>query len=194
VDDLLFFDRLDAVLREPDPYRAFMDLATLYRAASAEQQELIRKGWRCGGARWGAPSRLLQQLRESERRVDLLRFARKWRLPDAARLLLPQAEPGAPEARLRALLVHQAIDGGEVDYRDNLMGIVLLYHAAVRLALDPDRLFEETAGISAPSMAALLRSFPRRASEDRSLAAFGYAERPTPDGILFEPARREGRS
>ena len=109
-----------------------------------------------------------------------------WRVPPIAKLASGEPHPIPAETRIRDVLVWQAIEGGERDFRDNLMSIALAYDAAVRLGVDAEQLFDRVADIAPPNAARLLRSFPRRRPHDRSLEAFRYRAVPTAHGVRYE--------
>jgi hypothetical protein len=158
MDDDAFRQRLAMIREHRDPAGAFLKLAALYRAADPAQRAAIRSEWP---------------------------FGRRWRPPPDDAVLLPDPAGVSSEQRLRAALLYHVIEGGRIDYRDNLVSIAVLYHAALRLGLDVTALFEEMAGLSGETMAELLRSFLRRSPEDRCLWAFGWEEVSTPAGIRF---------
>ncbi len=156
MDMTIFFDRLMLVLKTQDRKQAFFDLCDLYHQVDAEQRDFLRSQWP---------------------------FEREWFIPRDRTLLL--TDFFSSEQRLRAALIYESLEKGETDWRDNLVSLCAIYHSAVRLGLDPERLFEEVAELSGETMAGLLRAFYHRSPEDRSLEAFGYREEATPEGIYL---------
>lgn len=156
MDMNLFFDRLIAVLEAQDRKQAFFDLCELCRQADAEQRDFLRSEWP---------------------------FEREWFVPIRQALLL--SDSFSSEQRLRAALIRQALVKEVRDWRDVFVALCAIYHTAVRLGLDPDQLFEETARLSEETMADLLRSFSRCSPEDKSLKAYCYQEESTPEGIYL---------
>ncbi len=156
MDMTIFLEQLSTILGAPDRKQAFFDLCDPYGQANAEQRDFLRTEWP---------------------------FEREWFLPRARTLLL--SDSYSSEQRLRAALIYESLEKGEVDFRDNLMSIAAIYHSALHLGLDPEQIFEEVAGLSGEAMADLLRGFYRRDVEDRRLEAFGYQEELTPDGLYI---------
>jgi hypothetical protein len=105
-----------------------------------------------------------------------------WALPDRYSLAAGDVPNSVAERRLRDLLTWHAV-APSLDFRDDLVALAPLYHSTVRLGLDARALFDEVAATAAtPGAAALIRDFPRRHPEDRSLAAFLLREVSTPEG------------
>ena len=105
-----------------------------------------------------------------------------WALPDRYSLAAGDVPRSIAERRLRDLLTWMAL-ATSPDWRDDLVALAPLYHSTVRLGLDASALFDEVAATAAtPGAAALIRDFPRRRPEDRSLTAFLLREVSTPEG------------
>src|SRR5262245_50535412 len=104
---------------------SFHDLCYLYEAASPEQRGVLR------------------------REVDLADGT--WRTPQDTTLADAPPRDALALRRVRDALIWHAIDAGEIDFRDNLVSIILVYHAALRLGADVETLFHEVAGIAPPS-------------------------------------------
>ncbi len=83
-------------------------------------------------------------------------------------------------------LIALVIDDGNYDIRDTIDVMPLLYHSAVKINVDPQSLFNEAAHFFPTQAARILREFPRRKPEDRSLQAFYYVEVDTPEGLDYK--------
>jgi len=70
-----------------------------------------------------------------------------------------------------------------IDYRDVLMALGLLHHAATRAGLKADRLFREMRALAEPGTAALLDDLRTRPRAEKRLDAWGYAEVETGEGV-----------
>jgi hypothetical protein len=82
----------------------------------------------------------------------------------------------SPEA-VRMGLTALILENNTFDFRDMLMRVVLIYHSAVKLDLDPLQLFDSAASLAVnEQLAEIVRDFPRRSPQDRSLATFRYEE------------------
>ena len=160
MDDTEFWSRLQQLVDDHRTEADFHKLCKLFRESTPAQRQQIRAFRNVSGGRWIVPA------------VDTLASGE------------PTAVP--PEVRVRDALTWQAIEGGAHDIRDSLMSIVLIYHSAARLGMDVVALFDEVAELAAPDMREAIASFPRRAQEDRSLAAFSYVEIPTAKGVRYE--------
>jgi hypothetical protein len=126
----------------------------------------------------GAEPGALEALRASlpeERAYTLLAFARR-----SAVFAMRAAEGDALDDALLALA---ALDTEHVDYRDILVTLAVLYHAARRRGPDgPDRL-RRAAAHCAPSVAALIEDLLGRPALEHDLRqAWGYAEVDGPGG------------
>ena len=81
------------------------------------------------------------------------------------------------------------------DARETLMSVSVLYHAAERVG-NAAAIFEETARISGPGFAGLLRDFAARHPNLRKMSVMGWHEVETPDGPGFRwswPTAPSGR-
>jgi len=68
------------------------------------------------------------------------------------------------------------------DWRDTLMALGLLHHAATRAGLKADRLFRQMRALAEPGTAALLDDLRTRPRGDKHLGAWGYQEVETDAG------------
>lgn len=87
------------------------------------------------------------------------------------------------EAGLAAIAV---IEADRTDFRDILVALSLLHHAARRLSLDAGGLFAAAAALSEPKTGRLIEGFAARKREDLDLRdAWGYEEVVTDGGLGF---------
>lgn len=86
---------------------------------------------------------------------------------------------GNPELIKRGIL-SLAVENNTFDYRDSITRLVLLNYSAIKLGLDPDKIFQGVMSIAPQKFAGSLRSFIGRSSEDRALSTFGFREEYTP--------------
>jgi hypothetical protein len=76
------------------------------------------------------------------------------------------------------------VEANRLDPRDILMTLSLLYHAAMRIEANPDRLLREAALLSSPKMAELLRNHCGRYTKLKNLrSAWGHTEVETENGV-----------
>jgi hypothetical protein len=101
-----------------------------------------------------------------------------------------KSSPEAVRMGLTALIV----ENNNFDFRDMLMELVLIYHSAVKLDLDPLQLFDSAASLAVnEGLAEIVRAFPRRSPHDRSLATFRYEESGQGESFRYrrvDPTRR----
>ncbi len=72
------------------------------------------------------------------------------------------------------------------DWRDVLVVLPVLYHAAGMLGMDPAQLFHEVGSLFGGEVEAELTGFLERSDEDKSLAVMGYKLIREPDGVRFK--------
>ncbi|MBC8115838.1 MAG: hypothetical protein H7062_15745 [Candidatus Saccharimonas sp.] len=77
------------------------------------------------------------------------------------------------------------IECERIDFRDGIMALGLLHHAATRLDLNPKSLFADAARMAEPKMASSFIDFTERPREDRDLEAWGYDEFESSHGTGF---------
>ena len=82
-------------------------------------------------------------------------------------------------------LLALGLDSWQFDWRENVIIVALLYDAAQRIGVPPERVFEKAAALLPEEPAEGLRSFLRRSPEDRSLKAFGYVTGADTGGFLY---------
>jgi hypothetical protein len=75
------------------------------------------------------------------------------------------------------------IEAARVDWRDILVALGVLHHAATRVGLDADELFRKMSSLAEPETAQLLYGFTTRPARDKKLAAWGFEEAETNKGI-----------
>ncbi|HST63207.1 MAG TPA: hypothetical protein VLK84_31140 [Longimicrobium sp.] len=108
----------------------------------------------------------------------LLAFARR-----AAVFAIREGDAGGVRDALAAVAM---IEAERVDFRDVLMAVALLHHAAGRVGEDGDALLREAATLAEPGTAALLARFADRAPAEKHVrTAFGYAEVRSAGGAGF---------
>lgn len=88
--------------------------------------------------------------------------------------------------RLLDGLLSLIIENYYADWRDNLTKLAPLYNSAVKIGVDPRRLFSEAASYRNNEVSQVIRDFPERDPEDRSLKAFGYEESLELDGFRYK--------
>ena len=77
------------------------------------------------------------------------------------------------------------IEAERVDWRDILVAVGLLHHAAGRVGLDGDQLLRDVSPLAEPGTAALLDDIRTRPRREKTLDAWGYQEVETEGGIGF---------
>lgn len=82
-------------------------------------------------------------------------------------------------------LLAQGIDGGHVDWRENMMVLSLHHDALLRIGAPPERAFERVASLLPATPAEYLRAFLRRRPESKSLECMGWAEGRDQDGFRY---------
>ena len=91
---------------------------------------------------------------------------------------------GSPE-KIVAGLVALAIEGGRRDIRDSIVNLARLYHSALRLRMDAEATFSDTATLAGtPELQRAMEGFPKRPVRD--LKAFGLREVMTEDGFDYD--------
>jgi hypothetical protein len=75
------------------------------------------------------------------------------------------------------------IEAERVDWRDILVALGLLHHAATRVGFDADQLFRKISSLAEPGTAELIHGFSRRPRCDKQLRSWGYEEVETAGGI-----------
>jgi hypothetical protein len=158
--DTAFLARAKDALNNQKTELDFLRLATLYLHGSAELRETIRAAW--------TPKH-------------------RWKVPRPADMHLKRGLP--PEQNLIGALVYASIENRRGDERAVLAGLCAAAHAAQKAGLDPRSLFERAAQASTSEFAAFLRAWFDRSEEDRSLKAFGLADRSTKERIKFVEIR-----
>ncbi|MGH7494987.1 MAG: hypothetical protein ACREOO_21655 [bacterium] len=78
------------------------------------------------------------------------------------------------------------IESERIDFRDAVLDISLLYHAATKIGENPDKLLQDAATLSEDNVAELLTGFVKRPREEKDLkSSWGYDEVQTKDGAGF---------
>ncbi|MEZ4767841.1 MAG: hypothetical protein R2844_05375 [Caldilineales bacterium] len=72
------------------------------------------------------------------------------------------------------------------DWREMLMTLSLFYNSAVKLDLDPERLFHEAVQYTPDQyIAELVLGFPERSPKDKRIEAMGFREIDGPSGLIY---------
>jgi hypothetical protein len=77
------------------------------------------------------------------------------------------------------------IEAEQFDFRDILVALGLLHHAATRTGLDADQLFRDWAALAEPKTAKMVEGFASRAQGQKELKAWSYEEAATDAGIVL---------
>jgi hypothetical protein len=130
--------------------------------------------WSLVSAYWRLPIETrVKFARRHQREMDAFAGAGRRRLKEAVQT--------RSAALLKQCAIAIAAAGEGLDYRDRLCDIFLIWHAAAVLKIDGTQLFDQIAERCTPDIQPFFSNFPRRAEEDRSLAAFGYKRDPFVD-------------
>jgi hypothetical protein len=78
------------------------------------------------------------------------------------------------EAHLKAGLGALALIRGQVDLRDAIIYLSILYDAALRIGADADAIFQSFADSDGP-MIRYIAGFPARKAADKTIAAMGFS-------------------
>jgi len=78
------------------------------------------------------------------------------------------------------------IEAERTDFRDILMSLSVLYHAARRVGANPDQLFKEASKLSEPNVKELLTGFVSRPAHEKDIrVSWGFDEVETAGGVGF---------
>ena len=100
----------------------------------------------------------------------------------AERMSILGVRESSPE-RLFDGLVALVIEDFSADYRETMPIVSLLYNSALRIAADPQDLFEQAAAIASPESAQILREFTQ---SPQSIEAMGYKEVTDDGGFWYQ--------
>ncbi len=78
-------------------------------------------------------------------------------------------------------LYANVLEGSRQDFRDNLVGLTLLYHSAILIGLDPDEEFKKVADDTDGEGKKLLITYINRPIESKTLRCMGYRTTFIPD-------------
>jgi hypothetical protein len=95
------------------------------------------------------------------------------------------AERTANRQLVVASLMAHAIEGAQLDSRENLLRLALVTHIVNKLKFDEHQIFEEVASIAEPEVASLLRGFASRSPDMKTLWYSGLEEVQTAEGICY---------
>ncbi|HXN48398.1 MAG TPA: hypothetical protein VN893_17245 [Bryobacteraceae bacterium] len=116
----------------------------------------------------------------------------------ASELAASALRRNSPEL-IRLGLLAVGVEGGRCDIRDDMTALALLYHSAAKLGLDAAASFSKVAALVpatdprleqfGTSVKKELAGFPSRPPESRNLKAFGFRERMSNQGLIYEDVR-----
>ncbi len=78
------------------------------------------------------------------------------------------------------------LDGSKFDSRENITVMAPLYDAALKIGADPETLFTQAADLAPNEVSEVLRTFPSRPDESKSLICMQFVESEDQDGFLYE--------
>lgn len=78
------------------------------------------------------------------------------------------------------------LDGGKFDSRENITVMAPLYDAALKIGVDPETLFTQAADLAPNEVSDVLRKFPNRPDESKSLICMQFVESEDEDGFIYE--------
>jgi hypothetical protein len=105
----------------------------------------------------------------------LLEFARR-----AAVFAIREPQAAWAVNGLRAVTM---VEAERVDWRDVVVALGLLHHAATRVGLDADQFFRDLSRLAEPGTAELMNGFSKRPARDKRLQVWGFEEVTTSAGI-----------
>lgn len=167
MDDVTFQRRLRAILGDPilgltvlDPRteEPYLQLCELFMECDEQQRAHIRAGWPYG----------------REWRVPVPGTTADWRGGEMS------------ERRVRAWMIHDAIQPTVPDWRDVIVGFPVMYSAASQLGMDAEALFREVAMAATPEVRQLMMNWisdPQRHSPEE----MGWRLVQSPDGPRYKP-------
>ena len=147
---------LTQILNLSNRQEAYYQMVDYYLKANANEQANIRKKWD---------------------------FGVQWIYPNFKRLACHRNESYYPKDKIVALLAATSLqDLRDQDWRDELVGIAIIYHSCLLVKVSPKEVFEHVASASSPKTAKFIRDFYQRDQKDKSLEAFGLQIVMNPDG------------
>jgi hypothetical protein len=153
------FDILDRILMNPDRRVAYLDLTQEYIKNDDFFRTTVSELWD---------------------------FGTTWIFPDRRRLTSITDEFSTPEQKIMACLLYYSIDFrySQVDIREVIWQVAILYHTCIAAKLEPDIIFRSIASISLPEISRLLISFIERPEEQKSMKAFSLGKFIHDDGAI----------
>ena len=137
---------LDAIVKNPDRHRAYLDLAHEYMTRDQSFRDMVTQGWD---------------------------FNVEWKFLNGCRRASKNNDAGSPEISIRTGLLYYSIaEKNSRDVRDDLMGIAICYHSCLAAGIDPNEMFRSVAEVSTPKVRKLLIDFIERPDEKKSMKAF----------------------
>jgi hypothetical protein len=88
------------------------------------------------------------------------------------------------EAHVQSGLAALALIQGQVDLRDAIIYLSILYDAAVRIGAQADTIFKSFADAEGP-MIRYIVAFPARKPEDKAISAMGFSVIEAPEGFIY---------
>lgn len=82
-------------------------------------------------------------------------------------------------------LLALGIDGGSVDWREDILLLALHFDAAKKVGFEPDEVFSEAGKLLPSRVSEVLTAFLNRSPEDQSLEAMGYEESSDESGFRY---------
>jgi hypothetical protein len=167
MDEVTFQRRLRTILGDPvlsltvlDPRteEPYLQLCDLFMECSEKQRAHIRAGWPYG---------------------------RQWRIPVPG--TTADWRGGAiTERRVRAWVIHDAIEPALPDFRDVVIGFPVMYWAANQLGMNAAELFEEVALAAIPEVRQLMMDWISEPN-GQTPEDMGWALVETPAGPRYKP-------
>ena len=138
--------KLTQIVNVPDRQEAYFQMVDYYLKTIAEEQKEIRDNWN---------------------------FGLQWVYPNLQRLSCRINEIYSPEIKIIASLTGLSLDGVQKrDWRDDIIGLAIIYHNCLLARISPVKVFERVASASTIETGKFIRDFIRRENKDKSLEAF----------------------
>ena len=78
------------------------------------------------------------------------------------------------------------LEEGKFDIREDITVMAPLYDAELKIGADPETLFTQAADLAPNEVSDVLRTFPSRPDESKSLICMQFVESEDQDGLLYE--------
>ena len=152
-------NKLDEILTLDDRLQAFYHVVDYYLTVSQAGRERVREGWD---------------------------FKTKWLYPNQYTLAIRISDDKTCEERINASLVYYSLSDMQGDVRDNLIGLALIYHSALEVGMDVNKLFMHVIEKSSEKTSSILTGFINREDKDLSLGSFRLEKHKVDNGIKFK--------